>query len=304
MSQLLAYRVAVRAAQFAIAAAGILFLLLLFSRQAHAATGDENPGALQSVTSAASALAGPGTTGTTGTTVGSTASTPLADVATSVTSAAGSVINSAAKPVTAAIAAPAQAAAPPRSANSASRLAWPGRHDLPGQRQRSPARGRGGVCGHFDPGTAVDASNSAPDASRRQGRGACHEPGPVTSTRVADPVIGDEGLGPVGSGAGPSYRHGGSGGGRGRTDLGSGHRHGCPSRIDGTEDSGSRHRRRVGDACDGSCFGSGHEFGGPGGWLGGSGAGPSHRRGGSGRRCRPADLGSRHWARWRRWCRP
>src|ERR1700731_3841478 len=66
MSQLLAYRVAVRAAQFAIAAAGILFLLLLFSRQAHAATGDEKPGALQSVTSAASALTGPGSTGTAG----------------------------------------------------------------------------------------------------------------------------------------------------------------------------------------------------------------------------------------------
>ncbi len=50
MSQLLAHRAAVRAAQFAIAAAGILFLLLLFSRQAHAAAGDGRPGALAGVT--------------------------------------------------------------------------------------------------------------------------------------------------------------------------------------------------------------------------------------------------------------
>ena len=44
MPQLLAYRVAIRAAQFALAAAAIVFLLLFFSRQAHAATGDERPG--------------------------------------------------------------------------------------------------------------------------------------------------------------------------------------------------------------------------------------------------------------------
>src|ERR1700749_1552609 len=50
MSQLSAYRVALRAAQFAIAAAGILFLLLLFSRQAHAATGDNSPPAPSAVT--------------------------------------------------------------------------------------------------------------------------------------------------------------------------------------------------------------------------------------------------------------
>ena len=59
MPQLLAHRAAVRAAQFAIAAAGILFLLLLFSRQAHAAAGDERPGALPGVASAAPVLAGP-----------------------------------------------------------------------------------------------------------------------------------------------------------------------------------------------------------------------------------------------------
>ena len=44
MPQLLAHRAAVRAAQFAIAAAGILFLLLVFSRQAHAEAGNEHPG--------------------------------------------------------------------------------------------------------------------------------------------------------------------------------------------------------------------------------------------------------------------
>ena len=50
MPQLLAHRAAVRVAQFAIAAAGILFLLLLFSRQAHAATGDAPPPAPSAVT--------------------------------------------------------------------------------------------------------------------------------------------------------------------------------------------------------------------------------------------------------------
>ena len=59
MPQLLAHRAAVRVAQFAIAAAGILFVLLLFSRQAHAATGDDPPPAPSAVASAVSALTGP-----------------------------------------------------------------------------------------------------------------------------------------------------------------------------------------------------------------------------------------------------
>ena len=60
MPQLLAHRVAVRAAQFAIAAAGIIFLLLLFSRQAHAATGD---GAPRGRPRRPSAVRGPGVCG-------------------------------------------------------------------------------------------------------------------------------------------------------------------------------------------------------------------------------------------------
>src|SRR6185437_8139479 len=85
MSQPLAYRVAVRAAQFAIAAAGIIFLLLLFSRQAHAATGDGHPGtgsAAGSVTALAAGSHGAATPAS---------GDPLGGAAAALTSTAGSV---------------------------------------------------------------------------------------------------------------------------------------------------------------------------------------------------------------------
>src|ERR1700761_758787 len=99
MPQLLAYRVALRAAQFALAAAVILFLLLLVSRQAHAATGDQHPGTAPAATSALAGLTEPASAKS------SAAGNPLS----SATGAVGSVVNSAAQTVTGAGAPPAPA---------------------------------------------------------------------------------------------------------------------------------------------------------------------------------------------------
>src|SRR5215470_1122556 len=87
-------RVALRAAQFAIGAAGILFLLFLFSRQADAATTDQSPPG-NGLTSAVSA----------------------------VTSAASSSVTSVAAPVTSAVSGAASAAA--TTASSAAKATPP-----------------------------------------------------------------------------------------------------------------------------------------------------------------------------------
>ena len=79
MDQPIARRVALRAAQFAMAAAGILFLLLLFSRQAHAADGP--PSALGDVTSTVSAVTGSAPSAST---VTSAAAAPVSNVVGSV----------------------------------------------------------------------------------------------------------------------------------------------------------------------------------------------------------------------------
>src|SRR6185437_9869071 len=113
MPQLLANRAAVRAAQFAIAAAGILFLLLVFSRQAHAAAPDEHPGLNSATTSTASAVTGPASAGT------SAAGNPLTSAVGSVTGAANAVTGSADKAVTGAAAAVDQASAPGKPAQPA-----------------------------------------------------------------------------------------------------------------------------------------------------------------------------------------
>ena len=116
MPQPLARRVALRAAQLAIAAAGIFFILLIFSRQAHAATDGQPSG-------------------------------PLAGTVTSVTSTAGSIVDSAAEPVTAA----------PASGR-------PGGTRQPGSAIR-PAR-REAVGRHRDPGGIPDQGSLAVHASR------------------------------------------------------------------------------------------------------------------------------------------
>ena len=137
MPQLLAHRAAVRAAQFAIAAAGILFLLLVFSRQAHAAAGDENPGALRGITSAVSVLVGPAPAGSAGTPA---AGGPLASAVTSVASAAGSVVSSAAQPVTGAVAAQAPVTASP--AQPSALRPKPAPRTSPRARRRRPPQPR------------------------------------------------------------------------------------------------------------------------------------------------------------------
>src|ERR1700755_3223505 len=92
MPQLLANRAVVRAAQFVIAAAGILFLLLIFSRQAHAAAQDEHAGLNSATTSATSPVTGAASAEAAGT---AAAGSPLTSAVGSVASAANPVVGSA-----------------------------------------------------------------------------------------------------------------------------------------------------------------------------------------------------------------
>src|SRR5579862_8706615 len=98
MSQPIACRVALRGAQFALAAAGIFFLLFLLSKQAHAATSDQPPG----VSSVVSTLTG--STPAAGQTPAASTPTPVPTSTSSaispVTSAVGSVVSSVTQPVT------------------------------------------------------------------------------------------------------------------------------------------------------------------------------------------------------------
>src|SRR5215471_6580394 len=77
MPQPILRRIALRAVQLAIVAAGIFVLMLLFSRQAHAATSDSSPASPPApVTSAVGSVASPVTSTASRATSGATAAAP------------------------------------------------------------------------------------------------------------------------------------------------------------------------------------------------------------------------------------
>src|ERR1700722_10441410 len=99
MPQLPSHRVALRAAQLAIAAAGILILLVLLSKQAHAETTDEPPGT-STASSAVSAVTGAVLPGSTPTTATATPTPTPASLATAVTGARSAAVGDVTGPLT------------------------------------------------------------------------------------------------------------------------------------------------------------------------------------------------------------